>query len=110
MSFGSGTPNKLDLEECFQNGPPFQSQLLNNENYILTCEALLKALSRTSKQAVESVEVTSKACKAVGEAIEAVGKFEAQIGEDQTGIIGKIISISLNIKFSPFKQFNFLND
>jgi hypothetical protein len=83
------SPAKLDLEECFQNGPPFQSHLLNNENYILTCEGLLKAFSKTSKQAVESVEVASKATRAVAEAIEAVGKFESQIGEDSSGIIGR---------------------
>lgn len=83
------TPVKLDLEECLQNGPPFQSHVLNNENYILTCEALLKAFSKTSKQAVESWEVASKATRAVAEAVEAVGKFESQIGEDPTGIIGK---------------------
>lgn len=82
------TPVKLDLEECFQNGPPFQSHLLNNENYILTCEGLLKAFSKTSKQAVESGELASKATRAVAEAIEAVGKFESQIGEDSSGIIG----------------------
>lgn len=86
----TSTPVKLDLDECFQNGPPFQSHLLNNENYILNCEGLLKTFSKTSKQAVESGEIASKAAKAVAEAIEAVGKFESQFGEDSSGLIGNI--------------------
>lgn len=81
-------PVKLDLEDCFQNSPPFQLHLANNENYILTCDALLKVFSKTSKQAVEAVVLASKATKAVAESVDAIGKFESQIGEDQTGIIG----------------------
>ena len=81
-------PLKLDLEECFQNGPPFQAHLLNNENCILTCEALLKAFGKTCRQAVEASEAASKATKSVADAVEAIGKFESQIGEDDSGIIG----------------------
>ena len=92
----SSIPIKLDLEECFQNGPPFQANVLNNESYISNCEALLKAFSKTSKQAVEASELSSKAIKAVAESIDAIGKFEVQIGEDQLGIIG-IVEIEIII-------------
>lgn len=87
----SSVPVKLDLDDCFQNGPPFQAHLINNENYILTCDALLKVFSKTSKQAVETGTIASKATKAVAEAVEAIGKFESQIGEDESGIIGKLL-------------------
>lgn len=94
------TPVKLDLEDCFQNGPPFQSHLINNENYILTCDALLKVFSKTSKQAVETVSIASKASKAVAESVEAIGKFESQIGEDQSGIIGnRTLNCHIFIKY-----------
>lgn len=81
-------PAKLDLEECFQNGPPFQSHLLNNEAYILNCDNLLKSFGRVSRQAVELSETFSKTNRAVADSIEAIGKFESQHEEDQNGIIG----------------------
>lgn len=81
-------PTKLDLEDCFQNGPPFQAHLLKNESYMLACDNLLKVFGKTSRQSVEAAESYSKASRAVAEAIEAVGKFESQQGEDQNGIIG----------------------
>ncbi len=84
------TPIKLDLEECFQNGPPFQSHLLKNEFYMLTCDNLLKSFGKTSKQAVEIGDLYSKATRAVAEAVDAVGKFESQQGDDQNGVIGKL--------------------
>jgi hypothetical protein len=92
-------PDRLNLDECFQNGPPFQSKLIDNENYILTCEALLKGFSKTSRQAVDSNEQTVKANKAVSEAIDAIGKFETQLGEDSSGVIGIIQVEPINIHY-----------
>ena len=90
MSLPVNVPIKLDLEECFQNGPPFQYNLMNNENYILICDNLLKTFGKTSRQAVEFSEMFSKAARAVTDSVEALGRFEAQNGEDENGIISKL--------------------
>ena len=80
---------KLNLEDCFQNGPPFQAQMLDNEAQLLTVDSLLKNFSKASKAANEAGEASSKAVRATAGCIESLGKFEARSGEDSNGIIGR---------------------
>ena len=80
---------KLNLDDCFQNGPPFQAQMLENESQLLNVDSLLKTFSKASRAANETGEVASKAVHGTAEAIEFMGKFEAKSGEDANGIIGK---------------------
>lgn len=79
---------KLNLADCFQNGPPFQAQLLSTESHLLKVDSLLKSFSKASKVANEAGEVAAKAICATAENVESIGKFEAKSGEDQNGIIG----------------------
>ena len=82
---------KLNLEDCFQNGPPFQAQMLDNEAQLLTVDSLLKNFSKASKAANEAGEANSKAVRATAGCIESLGKFEARGGEDSNGIIGRVV-------------------
>lgn len=79
---------KLNLGDCFQNGPPFQGQMLNNESQLLNVDSLLKSFSKASKAANETGEVAAKAVRVTAETIESIGKFEVKSGEDENGIIG----------------------
>ena len=88
---------KLNLEDCFQNGPPYQSQLLLNESQLLSVDSLLKSFSKASRVANEAGEVASKAVRGTAECIESIGKLEAKSGEDENGIIGKIINYTIVI-------------
>lgn len=81
---------KLNLEECFQNGPPFQAQVIENETQLIHIDSFLKGFSKTSKAANEAGEVAAKTNRGIAEAIENIGKFEAKNGDDCNGIIGKI--------------------
>lgn len=78
---------KLDLENCYKDGPPFQAHLIANEHFIHTVESLLKSFARTSRQSNESFDSVSRANVAVAEALESIGRFEAKFGEDPKGII-----------------------
>lgn len=85
---------KLNLSDCFQNGPPFQAQLLDKESQLLTVDSLLKSFSKSSKVANEAGEVTAKASRVTAETIESIGKFEAKSGEDENGIIGNTMILN----------------
>lgn len=80
---------RLSLEDCLKDGPPFQALVYENEHYIHVAEGLLKGLSKSSRTALECDETVAKANLAVAEALEAVGRFELNYGDDAEGILGR---------------------